>query len=110
MQKIEVGALTQHAPPPAEQISSRNLAIPLHDGRGGRCLRRDGSAFSDFALVHVALDSHCVTTSRLPVCPKSALPDPPIVEILAIGVELRAAIEDFAVGAVVQVLAVSSAI
>src|SRR5882762_7756536 len=107
---LEVGALTQRATPPAEQIPSRNLATLLHDGRGHRWFRRDGGAFSDFALVHVALHGHGVTAGRLPVCPKSALPYPPIVEILAIGVELGASIEDFAESAVVQALAIPGAV
>src|SRR5712692_3194034 len=90
--------------PPESWLSSCTMTA------GRRLLWRDRNALSDGAFVNVALHGHGVTAGRLPVCPKSALPHPPIIEILAIGVELGASTEDFAISTVVEVLAISGAI
>src|SRR5712692_11917363 len=97
-------------PPAAEQIASRKLAILLNNGRPDRGFGRDRNAFSDCALVKFALQRHRIAALRVPVHPETALSHLPVIEVLAIWMELGASCEGFAINAVVKVRAVSGSI
>ena len=75
--------------PRAEQIASRKLAIPLDDGRPNRWFRRDRKAFSDCALVEVALQRHRIATLQVPVHPETTLSHLPIIEVFVILIRSR---------------------
>src|SRR5690348_1626442 len=94
--------------PAAEQVASRKLAILLDDSRSRRGFRRDRDAFSDCALVEVALQRHRIVTLQVPVHPETALSHLPVIEIFVIWMELRTSCESFAINTIVKVRAVSA--
>src|SRR5437660_9765178 len=94
--------------PAAEQIASRKLAIPLDDGRPNRWFRRDRKAFSNCALVEVALQRHRIATLQVPVHPETTLSHLPIIEVFVIWMELGTSCEGFAINTVVKVRAIAA--
>src|SRR6266498_2040767 len=90
---LKVGPVFQYMAPTAKQITSRKLAILLNDRRGGSGFCRDGNAFSDCALVKVALERQRVVALQVPVHPETALPHLPVIEVLVIRMELGTSCE-----------------
>src|SRR5216684_8725938 len=96
--------------PAAEHIASRKLAILLNNGRSDRRSRCDGKAFSDCALIKVALQCHHIVALQVPVHSKTALSHFPVIEVRVIGMELGASCEGFAINTIVKVRSISGSV
>src|ERR1035438_7016483 len=99
---LDIGAVAQDMFPVAENVTSREIGILVHDG-GVRCGERcNFDAFTGLAVIQIALNGQRVAARYIPIGAEAALCSSLIVKLVAVGVELRAGVRAFGVHAVTE--------